>query len=121
MKSTIGVVILVAFGCSRSSDLGPPVCEPVGPDGQLDPQAAATLVVAPDERHVAYLRDPYSIDAGCVSRGQTVEVGTLVAVSLQSDGSVCRRALGHDVSPYSIFYSSDSRDLVWKEGIDHCE
>jgi hypothetical protein len=121
MKFLIGVVILSAFGCSETSTPPPAVCGPVGPDGQLDTQAAATLVVAPDERHVAYLRDPHIIEAGCVGRGASVEVGTLVAVELQSDGSACQRAIGHDVSPYSIYYSSDSQHLVWKEGIDDCE
>jgi|GEM_PF-4601695 len=121
MKSAIGAVILFAFGCSGASDFGPAVCESVGPDGQLDTQAASTLVVAMDERHVAFLRDPHMIDAGCLARGAQLEVGTLVVLEPQPDGSACLRATAGKVSRYSIFYSSDSQDLVWREGVDGCE
>lgn len=123
MRATIGVVILFAFGCSEplsASAPVPAVCGAVGADGQLDTQAPSSLVVAPDERHVAFLRNPYSFEAGCLSRGARLEVGTLVALELQSDGSACQRAVADNVYGYSIYYSSDSRDLVFMDDVDDC-
>jgi hypothetical protein len=64
MQHTIGLVILFGFGCSGGGMSAPAVCDPVGPNGQLDPQAAGSMVVAPDERHAAFFRDPHRIDAG---------------------------------------------------------
>ena len=120
MKYTIGVVMLVGFGCSGASDFGSAVCDSVGPGGQLDSQVAGTVVVAPDEKHVAFLRDPHTIEAGCISRGAQLELGRLVLLELQSDGSACQRAVAGDVSSYSVFYSSDSQDLVFMDGVDDC-
>jgi hypothetical protein len=96
------------------------VCIPAGPNGQLVTQAAGLLVVAPDEKHIAFLRDPHMLDAGCIARGQELEVGTLVVLELQPDGSACQRVVANDVSQYSIYYSSDSQNLVFMEGTDGC-
>jgi hypothetical protein len=120
MGYTIGVVMLVGFGCSGASNFGIAVCGSVEPGGQLDPQVAGTMVVAPDEKHVAFLRDPHTIEAGCISRGAQLELGTLVVLELQSDGSACQRVVADDVSSYSVFFSSDSQDLVFRDGVDHC-
>jgi hypothetical protein len=98
----------------------PGACSPAGSNGQLDMQAAGTLVVAPDEKHVAFLRDPRMIEAGCLSRGAQLELGTLVVLELQSDGSACQRVVAKDVSSSSVFFSSDSRYLAFMEGVDGC-
>jgi hypothetical protein len=92
----------------------------VGASGQLDIQAAGSLVVAPDQKHVAFLRDPRTIDAGCLARGAQLELGTLVVLDLQYEGSVCQRVVAKDVSSSSIFFSSDSRYLAFMEGVDGC-
>lgn len=120
MRSATGVVILLGLGCSAASDPPPAVCASVGGDGQIASQMAGPLVVAPDEEHVAFLRDPHDLDAGCLARGAQLRLGTLVVLALQSDGTVCERVVGNDVSISSVAFSSDSRDLVFKEGIDRC-
>ena len=122
MRVTIGVlgVLTVGFGCSGSGTTAPAICGPLQSGGQLDPQAAGDLVVAPDEKHVAFLRDPVTVESGCPSRATQWRTGTLVVASLQPDGSSCERVVARDVLLYSIFFSPDSRSLVFREGIDMC-
>ena len=44
----------------------------------------------------------------------------LEVLELQSDGSACQRVVADDVSSYSVFFSSDSQDLVFRDGVDNC-
>jgi hypothetical protein len=83
-------------------------------------QAAGTLVVAPDEKHVAFLRDARTFDAGCVARGLSRSAGTLVVLDLQSDGSACERVVADNVDATSIYFSGDSRGLVFANDVDDC-
>jgi hypothetical protein len=92
----------------------------VGPGGQLDQQAAGTLVVASDEKHVAFLRDPSTIEAGCMARGAVLTTGTLVVLELQSDGSACERVVAGGVQAQSIVFSSDARGLAFLNDVDTC-
>jgi hypothetical protein len=106
----------------RSGDVlfVPAACSPVGSNGQLDIQAAGGLVVAPDQKHVAFVRDPHRPSPGCAARIPPIELGTLVVLELQSDVSTCQRVVAKDVSSSSIFFSSDSRYLAFMEGVDGC-
>lgn len=116
MRITIGLVLLSGLGCSGSSA----VCGAVGSGGQLDIAATGALVVAPDERHVAFLRGAQTIEAGCMHRGAQLTTGTLVVVELQSDGSACQRAVTDSARAQTISFGSDSRGLVFLDDVDDC-
>jgi len=122
MKSVIATSILVGLGCSGASvSLDSAVCEPVGATtGQLDTLAVGTLVVSPDEKHVAYLRNPHIIGAGCISRGDFKTLGTLIVLDLSSDASACARAVADNVDTNSIHFSGDSQSLVFMNDVDEC-
>jgi hypothetical protein len=92
----------------------------MGPGGQLDPQAVGTLVVAPDEQHVALLRVPVTVEAGCMNRGAQLTTGTLIAVELRADGSFSERVVAERVQAQSISFSSDARGLVFLNDVDTC-
>jgi hypothetical protein len=76
--------------------------------------------VAPDEEHVAFLRDPRTFDAGCIARGLRRSAGTLVVIGLQSDGSACERVVADNVDATSIYFSGNSRGLVFANDVDDC-
>lgn len=94
-------------------------------DGLLDSGGAEAIVVATDERHVAYLRDYLPIPK-CPT-GQTEEsnaraqqIGTLRVATLAADGSFVSRVVGEAVRAADVHFSPDSRTLVYVDGYDPC-
>ena len=120
MRVTIGAVGLLAvgFGCSGGNS-APIVCSPGSSTGQLDTRSAGIAAVAADETHIAFLRDPVTTEAGCLARGASVTTGTLVAASIQPDGSICERTVASNVSQRDVAFSDDSRHLVFRD-VDDC-
>ena len=120
MRVTIGAVGLLAvgFGCSGGNS-APIVCSPGSSTGQLDTRSAGIAAVAADETHIAFLRDPVTTEAGCLARGASVTTGTLVAASIQPDGSICERTVASNISQRDVAFSGDSRHLVFRD-VDDC-
>ena len=97
----------------------PIVCSPGSSTGQLDTRSAGIAAVAADETHIAFLRDPVTTEAGCLARGASVTTGTLVAASIQPDGSICERTVASNISQRDVAFSGDSRHLVFRD-VDDC-
>lgn len=120
MRATILIVGLLApgFACSGAGT-APILCAPASSTGQVDTRAAGVAAVARDEVHIAFIRDPVTIDKGCPVRGETWTRGTLVAATLQPDGGLCERVVASNVSQYDVDFSDDSRSLVFRQ-VDDC-
>jgi hypothetical protein len=115
MRTALGVAILFGLGCS-----GGGAAAGLGQGGQLDRSATATLVVSPDEAHVAFLRDATSVEAGCMNRGAVLTTGTLVVLEVTAQGSSVARVVAEHVQAQSIAFSADSRGLVFMKDMDTC-
>jgi hypothetical protein len=87
--------------------------------GQLDTRAAGIAAVARDEKHIAFIRDPVRVEGGCVARGASFTTGTLIAATIQPDGSFCERVVAGNVSQHDVAFSDDSRSLVFRD-VDDC-
>jgi hypothetical protein len=119
-RGTIGVlgaVAIAGLGCSGGD--APAVCSPRSSTGQLNAEAVSGLVVAPDEKHVAFVRDVRRWESGCPARASDHVAGTLVALTLGSD-TACERVVAHDVQIYSVAFSSTSGGMVFQDGVDDC-
>src|SRR5581483_5783939 len=122
---TIGIlgalaIAIASAGVGCTGGGASAVCGPRASSGQLDAGAVAGLVVAPDENHVAFIRDTRTWDSGCPARASRFTVGTLVALGLMADGSSCERVVAQNVPIYSVAFSGDSSGLVFMDGLDDC-
>jgi Tol biopolymer transport system component len=88
------------------------------------PGATQDLVVAQDERHVAFMRDylpqPPCSPAGEAFHFRALHVGTLLVATLADDGTVAVRVVGHGVKLESVGFSADSKSLAYVDGYDAC-
>jgi hypothetical protein len=120
LRATIPVVglLIAGFACSGAGS-EPVVCSPASSMGQLDTRAAGIAAVARDENHIAFIRNPVTVDKGCPVRGETWTRGTLIAATIQPDGSLCERVVASNVSQRDVDFSDDSRSLVFRQ-VDDC-
>jgi Tol biopolymer transport system component len=98
--------------------------QPIGADGLLDTGATQDIVVAQDERHVAFMRDylpvPPCGKTGEELNARSTQVGTLLVATIADDGTVAVRVVGQGVKFYSVGFSSDSKSMAYVDGYDAC-
>jgi len=96
---------------------------PVGADGLLDTGATLDLVVAPDERHVAFMRDYLPMPhcgTGEELGARSQKLGTLLVATIADDGTVAVRVAGQAVRFFSVGFSADAKSMAYVDGYDPC-
>jgi hypothetical protein len=111
-------------GTSGSGGSGGVSTRPIGADGLLDTGATQDLVVARDERHVAFMRD-YLPQPPCSQTSEafhtrSLQVGTLLVATVADDGTVAVRVVGQGVKLFSVGFSADSKSMAYVDTYDAC-
>jgi hypothetical protein len=100
---------------------GPP---PVMATTQIDTSGGLELVVAPDERHVAVLRDQQPAPTACTIteevNARAMELGTVAVVTLPASGAPTSTVLGAAVRFGSVAFSADARWVTFVDDYDPC-